>query len=749
MLGNLFKPKWQHTDAKVRIQALDSLAGDSVEIIKLAQTDPHSAVRMEAVVRLTHIPTLVKIGHTPGSIGERARQRIVALAASDHHHDHLLADVFQWLQQNPALLRSLARDPMRGVKLRHQAINLLDDQELLFNIASNDTSKEIQFLAASHICDLDKLKVLEKTHGKNNKRLRQLLKERMEQEQQRQQEQERIESLCAEAEALGKASTFEQDKTRARILQQSWSPLANKTSTEQQQRFSTALENFQQRLNTHEAEQAELKRQQAEQKAEQARLRAEAQQRAEQEAQAEREKQEQTQQQQAEERRRIKQQQTQREEALKNLHNDLKTLETHLENEQYGEAIDLHSAFLQRLKETPDIPGKDKSFFQRRIQMFTPYIRELQDWRRWGTDQVRKQLIETAENLRTEDELDPVERAKQVQSLRDEWRKLARMEPGQQRTLWKEFDATATAAYEPSKQHFNEQAHQRETNLTARNEICAQLEIMEAAIDWENTDWRNQQTEVNKLRKQWKNAGTVNHKDWKLVNQRFNNAMDALEKHFKTERDRNWQDREQLVQEAQSLLELADTQQAIDQAKELQARWQISLASRPSDEQRLWKQFREPIDSLFSRSREERQQKRAEYDARQAEATRLEEEKLQRELERQQQQQAELETMAEQSVVNKQAEAPPETLAANQTSGEKLCMQMEILLELDTPTEFQKARMEYQISNLSEAMLSRKETSSPTSQALKLLKEWYALEGMSAEAFANQNTRIEKIRAAL
>ena len=748
MLGNLFKPKWQHTDAKVRILALDSLAGDSVEMIKLAQTDPHSAVRMEAVVRLTHLPTLVQLGHAAGSIGERARQRLIGLASSDHHHDHLLADVFHWLQ-NPALLRSIARDPMRGIKLRHHAIGVLEDQELLFTIANNETSREIQFLAASRLSDLDKLKTLEKTHGKNNKRLRQLLKERMEQEQKQQQQQTHIESLCSEAETLGKNGSWEQDKTRARVLQQSWNQIAKQADANQQQRFDNALEDFQQRLAVYAAEQAERNRLRAEQEAEQARLQAEAQLLAEQTAQAERERLEQTQQQQAEERRRIKQQQEQREEALKNLHNDLKKLESLLEEEQYGEAIDLHNHFTQRIKETPDLPGKDKAFFHRRIQMLAPYIHELQDWRRWGTDQVRKQLIETAEHLRSDDELDPVERAKQVQALRDEWRKLAHMEPGQQRALWKEFDANASAAYEPSKQHFNEQAQQREANLAARNQLCAQLEAMETATDWENVDWRTLQAEVNKLRKQWKTAGNINHKDWKQVNQRFNAAMDQLETHFKVERERNWQERAQLVTEAQALLENADTQQAIEQAKDLQSHWQITLASRPADEQRLWKQFREPIDALFARSREERQQKRAEYDSHQAEAARLEAEKRQRELERQQQKQAELAALTEQSAAQKQADTDPAIQADNQAKGEQLCMQMEILLELNTPAEFQKARMQYQLAKLSEAMLSRKETASPTSQALNLLKQWYALGGMPADAFASQTARIETIRQVL
>ncbi|MGB3915800.1 MAG: hypothetical protein WBL07_00035, partial [Thiothrix litoralis] len=188
MLGKFFKPKWQHNDANVRLKSLSSLASDSVELIRIAQSDPDSNVRMEAITRLSHLPTLVQLGHTSGSIGERSRQRVIGLAASDHHHDHLLTDVFHWLQ-NPALLRSIARDSLRGIKLRHQAIAKLDDQELLFSIASNDTFKEIQYVAAKQITDLEKLKTLEKAHGKSNKRLRQLLKERLETEQRIQQQQ--------------------------------------------------------------------------------------------------------------------------------------------------------------------------------------------------------------------------------------------------------------------------------------------------------------------------------------------------------------------------------------------------------------------------------------------------------------------------------------------------------------------------------------------------------------------------------
>ncbi|MFN3785344.1 MAG: hypothetical protein ACK4RS_00760, partial [Thiothrix sp.] len=258
MLGKLFKPKWQHNDPKVRIQGLSALAGDSVELINIAQTDPNSDVRMEAITLLTHLPTLVKLGHTPGLIGERARQRVIGLAASNPHHDHLLAEVFAWLQ-NPALLRSIARDRMRGNKLRQQALEKLEDQELLFEIANTDTSKEIQYLAAKRLHDLDKLILLEKTHGKNNKRLRHLVKERTEQVRQQQQLEQAIHTLCSDAESLGKTGAWIQDKTRQRVLIQRWKSVANHASSAQQQRFQAAIDAFGARLHAFEQEELAMR----------------------------------------------------------------------------------------------------------------------------------------------------------------------------------------------------------------------------------------------------------------------------------------------------------------------------------------------------------------------------------------------------------------------------------------------------------------------------------------------------------
>ena len=135
MLGGLFKPKWQHSNARVRIQALPSLGADSAELKQLALNDPNTGVRLEAIAYLSDMPTLIELGKRTDAIGERSRHRVVSLVSSSKRHDSQLVDVFDWLATNPTLLQALARDSERDVRLRKLAIEQLDDEALLYHIA--------------------------------------------------------------------------------------------------------------------------------------------------------------------------------------------------------------------------------------------------------------------------------------------------------------------------------------------------------------------------------------------------------------------------------------------------------------------------------------------------------------------------------------------------------------------------------------------------------------------------------------
>lgn len=903
MLGSLFKPKWQHSNARIRMQALATLDSGSPELIQLAQNDPNTGVRLEAIGYLTDFPTLIQLGKRQDAVGERARIRLLDLSARENSYDAELVEVFDWLLTEPGLLETIARDGQRDPALRKLAIAQLDDESLLFRIAGEDVSKELQYLAASRLHDPEKLKKLEKTQGRNNKRLRQLLKERMAAQQAQQEQHEQLEALVTDLEKLGIAGLWAQEKTQHKVLQQRWLKLSETVDipADLDKRYRDAETVFLARLEKYEAQQAELEplravflqylqeadelMQALEQTPEQLTLVTVDQQLEQwqerwvtaeplpdEDEQAELNQRWMDQYVGLTEKRdaisgdleaienlqaccnraqrmrdgkrflqarkltelqsdwvkikrplqmsavvseleqrfhqlmdslnaRLLRETAQRDEKIQEIQAELAQMETDLDQEKYGEAVDIHRSITLRLKEIGELPAKDKTQIEQRLRAAAPMVMEFKDWRRWGTDQAREHLIETAQRLENDDSMDPEQRAREIKALREEWRKLAQMEPGRQRKQWKDFDRKVTAAYEPSKQHFAEQAKQRAQHLQEREAVCAQLEVMKTDTDWATVDWKAQYAQINELRKAWKKCGTVGHKDWKAINTRFNDAMDGLDEHLKVERERNFRERQQLAAQSAALAEIDDVQQAVAEAKELQADWQITIPSRPREEQKLWKQFRGPIDEVFKRLSNERQAQRSDADGRieqkdalcvQLEtmlqlgdeafsgavrelpelrqrfdairdiprpvARKLEErfgsaeqvalnklEQLQRA-----KRLAELDMLAEQSAVNKTLTgSDPAAEALAQAEGERLCLQMEILLDLATPADFQQSRMEYQVAQMRDAMRGRSDDLNVSEQGLGLLADWYRLPAMPAEALSQQQARIEVVRQAI
>ncbi|MGF1528448.1 MAG: DUF349 domain-containing protein [Candidatus Competibacterales bacterium] len=64
-------------------------------------------------------------------------------------------------------------------------------------------------------------------------------------------------------------------------------------------------------------------------------------------------------------------------------------------------------------------------------------------------------------------------------------------------------------------------------------------------------------------------------------------------------------------------------------------------------------------------------------------------------------------------------------LTANLPAKRTLCLRMEILAEIDSPPEYAKARMEYQVTRLSESLVNR-ETLIPEKEAQEVESTWYA-----------------------
>lgn len=483
----------------------------------------------------------------------------------------------------------------------------------------------------------------------------------------------------------------------------------------------------------------------------------------------------------------------------------LTKIEYGIENDQFKGAIKTYHRVNKQLKEAHYLDKGTMAQLRRRMHAVTPAIRQAESWRHWGTDKAREQLTEQATALVTITDIEPPERAKKIKALREEWKKLGKMDPSKHQRLWDNFDAACTKAYEPCQQYFKDEAVQRDKHLQHRHQLCQQLEALTQETDWNRINWRDIAKMINTLQGQWRKAGNVNRKSWNVVNKRFNQAMDDLEVHLSKERRRNWLQRQQLITQAEEIVTQLNTvntdaidsalETAIQAGKALQAQWQPTITAKRADEQKLWHQFRSAIDAVYERQRNKRdavqnvlnanlQQKQgllaeAEAIAQQNGEELLANQHMFTQIEKQFYPLHELPKGARQKVetafnaiknriTTQKVQAIrqhklTQLLALGKESLEKniktsihtadteqalnLLLELEILLGLETPKDYQQERMQYQVGRLSEKMLTvAKEQHSDEEQALQKIQQWYSLATIDGDVGLMMQERFSPIQ---
>lgn len=156
MFAKLFKPRWQHSKAAVRVKAISRLSPENTEhlevLSQLARQDQSTEVRLAAVARLT-IPELlseIQEQDADPAIRRSAAQRICKIILDDSY---------------PGQARS-------------NCVSRLNDDNMLAHIALNSADSQIQLLAVENINDQQCLTTL--TINGSTTQLRQRAAERLE-----------------------------------------------------------------------------------------------------------------------------------------------------------------------------------------------------------------------------------------------------------------------------------------------------------------------------------------------------------------------------------------------------------------------------------------------------------------------------------------------------------------------------------------------------------------------------------------
>ena len=134
----------------------------------------------------------------------------------------------------------------------------------------------------------------------------------------------------------------------------------------------------------------------------------------------------------------------------------------------------------------------------------------------------------------------PEKIARRIQRARQEWQEWDNAGKGPNKKLYAVFDRECTTAYAPCQAHFDRQKQQRQQNSETREQLCAQLEQEFEQIEWRDPDWKKIRQLLHARTIEWRNTGTPDHKQRKLLQRRFDAIIARFDQPLERERQRNY-----------------------------------------------------------------------------------------------------------------------------------------------------------------------------------------------------------------
>ncbi len=275
ILKRFIKPKWQHNDPTVRLQAIEELSGvEQATLAGIARNDADPAVRRSACKRIEDLDLLQTLSRDDQDAGVRelAAARCRTLLCGQGAAPLPLEQRLRLLQENsdPRTLEQIARHGAES-ELRLAAIGRVDDQQVLAACAGDDSAARNRLLAVERLAAREALEKAVRKLRNRDKSAYRLARDKLKQIMDSEQAPARVRAqcleLCQRAEALGQFNEWLKDKPILDYLDKQWAELEEQPEAELSARYQRARERFLSAYETYrQANQAQVESAEAEQR---------------------------------------------------------------------------------------------------------------------------------------------------------------------------------------------------------------------------------------------------------------------------------------------------------------------------------------------------------------------------------------------------------------------------------------------------------------------------------------------------
>jgi len=281
----------------------------------------------------------------------------------------------------------------------------------------------------------------------------------------------------------------------------------------------------------------------------------------------------------------------------------LKTLSESIAKEELQEAQVTEKKIINGLNKIRGLSNQRRQKVIGALESLQPKMKKLSSWRHWWTEQAREKIIQEIQQIHEKEKsLEKV--AQFIKQAREEWKQWDNSGEGGNKTLYKQFDAACSKAYEPCKALFDQQRKQREASSRHRKQVCELLESDYEKVDWRNPDWKKLQTLMREQSGRWRKLGPAEFRDRKPLQKRFEAAAQRFDGPLDRERKRNLKQREDLIESILKLVEMDDSRKAIGELQAIKKQWVVSVSGARKKEQAIWNKFTKACDAVYEKSRE-------------------------------------------------------------------------------------------------------------------------------------------------
>jgi len=246
----LFKPKWQHKNADIRLESVSSEQQPELinSLVEIAATDEDSRVRCAAIKRLHQLGNILKLydSETDPEVKSLLAGRIHQLASSTNDSrpaPELRMQVIQ-LSSDRTLIEHLASHAPEA-ELRRAALAKVTRQGVLGDCCIADSDADNRHFAASKITQHTTIKRVISALRTRDKTLHAQLRQRLHQELIQRDDPDAIQAeainICSSLERCG-LENHAKESTEIDAMHTAWQAIASRASSEMSDRYQRICE---------------------------------------------------------------------------------------------------------------------------------------------------------------------------------------------------------------------------------------------------------------------------------------------------------------------------------------------------------------------------------------------------------------------------------------------------------------------------------------------------------------------------